>query len=959
MYQKDEGAKYSVFPTSKLYQEFEPLPHPSIIDVIVGYFQKIMACETQEQQIPFMRKLHTIVKSLSLSLQMESYFANRKRYKPQFTRLLHKFLIPEGNNKEFGLWELICLGEELCQGITRSFSSVKEIKHFLLIEKYVPFEFYAEEILEYILEIVESSMLEITMQDEETSMEVSLIMPEYYYAGRKLNDHFQKKCLSFNWTDNYMNVYLWRDYFLCLRAFFSIKENVNDGLVTKIFAKFEELVRLSAEEELLDVIRSSSDPEALIKKHRYLLNLLKGEFRIIIAKEDIEGSPFQTLFNQIATSSLLEFLIDLTDKHKKDKASEEILQNCAHTFTFLHTLAQITYPDIDKITFYVEATVQAVSKLIMDFIKDPYKFYEVSCFFFQVLKDIDLLFKTFTLIPQHFEKLFTEILPDVNIHYQQLAHFFDPLLQHVFQVVHVINYQDPTEQEECVRYIKTFLRISKKVIETIKQDFLSHDFGSHTIQNGGSFSPDKDTKLTLTPHEQLVNQSFLCKIKSKVLLFGKIFRDILPNIEGLVFLAIPTNITEICELINDIFNNPILLYMEWSCMSRFLDSMKKICAHNEAFQKYTLERAFQNFLEITASLQNLVLDEDLPRDSERLQTLKGLINYHRDFWDYYKEHEVDVINYLGHKLLFSIVKLDTLALFFDYFFDAKGKVTMESLTPVLNKYETILQVCVKLETIFKFDILSGVAEAEPNKAGDLSSLESMNLYMKVLILYIFPSMLQGPAYLPFDTLKKLADFICENLDFVGLTKQEIKKDPTKLIRQMHVFSLMLAHFPIEHTHKYVNFRMFISIETVLGTVLQWIASLLKKFDKISNSKWQIISRLENLLSKFMKQLHIIMQDLYKIPSAVITDSWSSLEKVKEKEREYYTYLCDMIKTDFPYYENFSSKDTLYKIFNSLHYFIETMNKYQYFHKYYKKTKAKKSKSKSRKDAQEGKNIFFF
>ena len=645
--------------------------------MIISSFEKVQAATAEEDKISHMKELYNLVRSLSLSLQMESYFANRKRYKPQFTRLLHKFLIPESNSQTFGLWKLVCFGEELCQGIKRSFSAVKQIKYSLLINNYDPFEFYAEEILEYVLEIVESTMLEIIAQDDESTLDISSIIPEYYYAGRKLNNHFQKKCLDFTWFDNYVNVYLWRDYFLCLRAFFGVKENVSEGLVLKIFAKFEELIKFSLEDRFMECIRNSSHPEVLIKKHRYLLNLLKGELRIILAKEDIENSPFNTLFNQIATSGLMEFLLNVKFNGLRDDTTDSIMENCVHSFLFMHTLAQITYPENDKITFYVEDTVRNVSKLTMEYVHDKYKFYELSCFFFQVLKDVDLLSKTFALIPRHFEKLLVEILPDIDVHYNQLAHFFDPLIPHIFLVLNIQNYTTLEETTECVKYIKKFLFISREVIQQIRKDFESFTFVSTTststsaLQADGSAIQSEETEIS-SASRKLLNESFLCKIKSKMLFFGRIFRDVLTNVEAIIPEVKEDDLKELCETVNDVFMNPILLYIEWSCMSRFLDAMKKICSANEAFHKRTLERICANFVNITIQLNDLV--QNNPRDSEKMQRIKGLINYHRDFWEYYKEHEINVISSLGQGMLFSIVKLDTLALFFDFFFDAQESV---------------------------------------------------------------------------------------------------------------------------------------------------------------------------------------------------------------------------------------------------------------------------------------------
>ena len=939
VYQKDEGAKYSIFPTCKLYQEFEPLPNPSIIEVIIKYFNKVNESQVQHEKLNSMKRLHNLVRSLSLSLQMESYFSNRKRYKPQFTSLLHKFLIPERNAQDFGLWKLVCMGEELCKGIDRNFASVNEIKHSLLFERYDPFEFFAEEILEYVLEIVESSMLEITLPNEETSLDVNLIIPEYYYAGRKLNDHFLKKCLDFTWIDNYINVYLWRDYFLCLRAFFNVEENVNEGLLIKIFNKFEELIRLSVEEKFLNIIRESSEPEALIKKHRYLLNLLKGEFRIILAKDDLDTSPFNNLFNQIATSSLLDFFLGLDLNVKRDPVSDSIMENCTHTFIFLHSLAQITYPEIDKITFYAEITVKNISKLTMDYVQDRYKFYELSCFFFQVLKDIELLPKTFTLIPEHYDKLISNILPDVNIHQNQLAHFFDPLIGHIFTVLNTGNYATPEEAKQCVSYLKKYLIYSRNITQEIRKEFEEHNFNfSETVT-----SPKSEESMDITEDKdnvdrKLINQSFLCKIKSKIICFGKIFREALSYIEIIVFNLKEDEIKEICEIINDIFHNPILLYVEWSCLSRFLDTLKKVCVNNDVFQKHTIDKICQCFFEVTENIEDVIKNN--PRTSESVQRVKGLINHHRDFWDYYKENEVEIMNSLGYKTLFSIIKLDTLALFFDYFSDNNVKFSPNYQKVFLNTYESILQLCVQLEVNFKADLLHGLGEVDIVKNSDLSSLDTMNLYMRVVVLYLFPPLISSPAPIPQDIMQKLSQFILDNLNFKNHTKAQIKNDPSKLIHQIHIFSVFLAHFPIEQTGKYPSFRIFVGMDNFLQTVLGWVRELLKKFDRISDCKWQVISKLENLLSKFVKQLHLSLHDLYKTE---VNDPLKSLDAVKKIEMNYYKYLCEMIQTDFPYYENFSSKDTLYKIFNNFHQLVETMCHYKHYHEKVANTKKRRIK----------------
>ena len=876
------------------------MPNASLIQGSSYFLNKIKESTEGIEKLKWTQRLSVIIYTLRLSISVMKSIPTGRKNKVELNYFLSKILVPNTEATEADECWLFKMYEEimkLSNEKTFAFEDLDEIKGLSLFYKQEDLQFCLQDALDNLVELFIISKQELKTPEAKLLSDYDSIISEHHYIQNKITASYIEKIQAYTWTKNYLNIHEFSRYILWLeRLYIADKEDIHSFL-TPIFSKFESLVYLCMEEKFSQSLEASKDPELLLKKQFYILNLLRRCILLTLTNEDL-GEEFETdtILNKILLSDLFELFAKLTLEEEKQEAqsiSQQVLETCVYIFLYIHGIATLTFLDNARMNLSQDYTVKTICSILMKFVKDDYKFYEMSCIIFEIIYNNKMLDEAFELIPEYINKFLLEILPNINLHClrgNEMFYLTDVVVL-AFSVLDLRIYTDDHNNiQKCMGYIISFTKKAKEVLNSLKEELFLYDFNQNS------------------PYKTYTNEIFLFKIRSQVVHFSKILLGIMPHLKAClqILIMIKDKRFELFGAdLNSILMNPLLFFVEDTFRERFFLIMKSLYNLESYFQIMTVDRMFMMFVSTTNTLEDLFQrGEKEEAMKEIVSFIKDLIAPHGGFRERFKANELKVYALLDSKTIKSLMHLEIIYYFYSQYLE-DCLVSKESLLLLANNFEKILKLTLDLEVFCKKDTM----RIDANRNNDLDFFSNLNtsIYTKILARNIFTSVSCTCISFPDVSeiiIPTLVEFTEKNLSFNSLSIPDITANPFPLTKQMNAFDLLLRLFPEDFSISYHS--LFLSSDKVVEIIMNWIINIMIGYQVLVECySADVLNSFENLISRWMERIALITQPLYQpYHNERDEDVIKHLGKFGEKEGEYYDGLMKLIESDVSFFENY-------------------------------------------------------
>ena len=889
---------------------------------------KIKEEHVTQIKLGYVKSLDVIISSVNIAINGLKNSLWSRTHIDEVCNLLKRIITTNSETEECWLLNLFKQCEGLLSNSHCRFEDLEEIEGFTLNKKFGNINLYLENILDNLVEIIFNIKSELTSNKDEVQLKLNTITIEYQYVEDYLTRQFTKRLYAYTWFEDYLNVHQFTRYILWLEHLFILDKNEIEQLLIPMFARFEMLVHSSFDKPFLDALVNSENPQNLIKKQYYVFNLLRRCTLLTLTNEETEElEESRNILHKILFSNLFSFF----EKFATSEVQEgkivghpifgQILENCAYIFLYIYGIATLTLLDASKMTFDEDQTVRTMCNILMKLFEDDYKFYEIGCIVFEIVNNNKMIEHAFQLIPDYTEKFLLKILTNTNIHNQRVNEMFplNDVVILIFSVLDLRTYgQSPADLEKCIEYITAYTEKSREMLDSIKNDLFSYKFSSND---------------QVIDHQR--SQLFLYKIKSRVIYFSKVFQGIVVHIRACMHFLMIEKIDEDLErlgtCVNSILMNPVLLLVESSFRENFFQTIRTIYNTESHFQMITIDRIFHNFVSISDSLMAYLSDVQNSCSKNGLVILRALISQFNNFQSQFKPQELETFQAFDPNTLDALLQLEFIHYFFKHILE-DCSVKKNALVDLSNNFGHILELTLDLEVLCKKDLMTQSINMKPENLSEIFSYNSTSLYTKVLARNIFTAVYCVP-FPEISTLvvEHLTNFATKYLRFEELSTPEIKVNSLPLTKQIYAFDILLRLFPEDFSICY--HRLFLSQGDNLKMMLTWIRNILLNYKLLTECyNPEVLSGFENLISQWMERIAIIIQPLYESNSEKIKDDMESLKLLREKEEEYYDSLCQLVKSDLAFFENFHAEcRTLPVIFVNYYLIVKTLLQYKRYH----------------------------
>jgi len=846
-----------------------------------------------------------------------------RKNKVELNYFLRKILVPNTEANESWFFEIYEEVIGLAGERRFSFEDLEEIKGFSLLYKQGDIQFCLQDSLDNLVELFILMKEEMKKPEANVLPDYDTIVSEHNYIQNKITSSFVEKLHQFTWTEDYFNIQEFSRYLLWLERMFIVdKEDVHSAL-TQLFSKFESLVTPCMEEKFTQLVETSKDPKLLVKKQFYVLNLLRRCILLTLTNEDLgEETETDTILNKILLSDLFELFANFSTEKKYEEfqgISQQILENCAYMFLYIHGIATLTFLDSTRLNLSQDFTVKTICNIAMKLVKDDYKFYEMSCIIFEIIYNNKMLAEAFELIPEYIDKFLLEILPNINIHCHRGNEMFylTDVVMLAFSVLDLRIYtNDPISIKKCMDYIISFTKKAKETLDSLKEELFVYDF-------------TQDSQL---------NEIFLYKIRSRVIHFSKIFQGIMPHLKACVqiLIMIKDNKFELLGAnLNSILMNPLLFFVEGTYRTKFFLIMKPLYNLESYFQIMTVDRMFMMFINTTETFEDLLdrVDKGEPLN-ESINFIKELISPYGGFRDRFKANEMKVFSLLDPRTIKSLLHLEIIHYFFSQYLE-DCLVSKDSLFLLANNFEKILKLTLNIEVLCKKDSM-GIDMRRTDDDADFFSNMNTSIYTKILARNIFTSVccicINAPDISEI-IIPCLIRFTENNLRTNALSNNDLTINSSQLTRQINAFDILLRLFPEDFSVSYHS--LFLSSDGVVKIIMGWITTTMTGYESLVEFySFDILNSFESLISRWMERLALITQPLYQpYNEENEKEQIEHLKKFQEKEGEYYDCLLKLIESDVSFFENFHVIcRALPVIFANFYLLNKTVLKYRDYHR---------------------------
>ena len=917
-----------------IFQDLKLIPNSSICQCLDLLLTK---CQQQQQEeFPiqkrheFLKSIERIVSSLALSINTIKDLPAIKKDRADLNQLLTSLIIPSEKQESF-LLRLYHEIDDLDRASRRhSFEDLEEIKGFILQERERNLQFGIENILDHIIDLLFKIKTEIRQGESRYLYDIDSVTAEFTCIESSISSLFFKRLVSCNWTDEYLNIDEITRYTIWLEKLYTSekgdKTEAHDYLV-EMFTKFEDLITLSLTPEFQEMIERSESPELLIKKHYYVLNLLRRCTLLTLTNEDIGAiNETDTILSKILLSKMLETLQEICiedddEECHENRILEQIRENCAYMYLYLHGVATLTFIDAvnhSRVQIDQDYTVKILCDLAVKLIEDNYKFYEVGCIVFEIIHNSKMLDKAFELIPEHLERLLFEVLPDINLYSSRVNEMF-PLNEVSKLVLSALDLRiytaSPAQIIICRHYIVRFLTILRDSFDALQEELLVYDFKDRSESD---------------------NEYFIYKIKSKVVFLCKVFQGVSLHARAFMLIFMQTQdeeeLTEMGALLNSILMNPLLFLVESSFRDRFFSVFRSVYNMDSSFQIQTINRIFATFNTLSHGLKTY-LQNQADHHPEGLDLIKDTINYFGAFRVQLRQNLIpSFLTLNSSSAVQSLLQLELIHCFFSEVLE-NCIVSRESLFNLAETFEDVINLSLDLELNCKKDLLLPNPAHENIPSPELFANQNVNIYTKILVRNIFTAVccinipqVNEPIAI------KLEEFAKQNLNFDALPPlEDLKTDPTPLTKQIYAFDLLLRLFPEEFSIS--SHRLFLSSGKSIQMIVTWVSRVLSEYKILTECyDYMALNDLEAIISLWMERIAVVIQPLYETDNERLTELQDSLEHINEVEADYYNSLCQLIETDLSFFENLHPEcRTLPVIFVNYYLLVKTLLQYKRFH----------------------------
>jgi len=928
----NKNQKQLGFLVYELLNEFQPLPGHFIIDVIGDYFKRIIACKCSKEQGKLMKNLDILLSSVSFALNLVTHLPpekNKTRYNSIVNRL---FLVktdmkinPEASMNDVGPFytaepmmpifdlssepqekkglffkdekedlnnpEMLTLLEMslmLQKSMRRTFDDPEEIKIFTMHDKYANDEYYPHNIFENLLQILFGVGEELKAKGEHSIFEISGIWAGYRLIEKVLDDYFKNEMADSSIDlvgSQYMTC---RELDICLWWVWSMKDRFEDHFFEFLllcFKKLESFITISLEPEFLDRVRKSSNPKALVKKHVCFLKFLNKNSTVVLkTSEQYNPTYIQKLQDAISDSKLLDFLYTKLETLPKDKITQTLFTSCVEETINIIVASQCRHLEGYQSSLELIETMKKLDTLMVNH-TTKYKFCDLACVIFQILFSNRLIHQAYRIIPATLHKTFFEIMSDLENYNRQrstscLTFMFHP----IFTTVDFSNYtNDPQGMNVAIQCIIGLLQKLSEAINHLNTGFITFDFNKPRLYD-----------------QNLINESIIARLYSRMLRYTKIFHQMLPYFGNLVnyfaYRKQEAELQNLSQIANSIIMNPLLQMVSSANLNAIFSIMKDIYAINSsAFLITTTNMIFARFLHGCHSLGETLKKIAGTKDNARaISCLKSLLEIRENFWLSLSTQHVELFECLGQEAVFSVFILHLTNHFLEKYL-VNLSVSKDTLHTLAQNYEKLLNINLDLILLYNLQTPGGEQSSPQGLLTTVDLSGQNNLYTKLILKNITPLLIMTQ---PENANKVLEGFLISNLNTEKLLAYQPERGLSVLYHQLCAFGVVLNIFIEGHAF----FEAFVIQNKLLTPTLSWIYDVMVQYKDIIGGTVKCIPALDKIISKFISLINLNMKSLSDKDSSAESGGANNESHFRLNERQFLEFLLKLFEAGPYFYE---------------------------------------------------------
>jgi len=771
--------------------------------------------------------------------------------------------------------KLLELSLELLGTLRRNFEDTAETKIFSMHDKYQNYEYFQHNIFENLLQILSGVSEELKAKGEHAVFEFNGVVAGCQLIYRALDQYILKTVQSFHLFDNYITC---RELEICMWGVWCMKERPQNqffDLLAICFRKFEEIVMISMEESFVDRIKKSSNPQSLIEKHHAFLRFLNRNIIFVFKTADQnDKDALQALQSLILETQLINYLVEKSENLQEEEwITQEIHRFCTGELLTLIVnckLRQFENEDHSKL-------IQALdkSKNLLLFHMNKYQLFEFASSLFE---NFSLRKEIPKIIPEFLPKIFTEVLPDIQIHDSQLhISILNFGLPPIFSTLNFSQQIDNSIGFQCsVGCILGLMKNLGQSIENMQQEFLNYCFNKN-LEN-----------------QKLRNEATIAKLGIRLLRFSKVLQNALPHFFHFINIEInegkESNLCDLSFLMNKIIMNPLIQILPATSIETIFTIMKDIYSVNSPiFLVTTTNLIFNYFIQASKDLSDYLFQNgnQQPQTADSRLSLMNLIENFDKFWMNFYEEQVETFEFLGQKTVFALFTFNIVSQFLEKYL-VNLSVSAETLMKLAENYEGMLNICLSLNLIQRL-----IPNIKDSQTGQFYPQERReNLYAKLVFKNITPLLIMTQTE---NISRSLEQFLATNLNINELLAANPDQEKYVLYKQICSFDMILNIFVEGHSF----FDIFIIQDRLLQPILSWINGIILKYKTIVGTNFPKVPALDKTIGCFIKLANSSMRLLHQKNTS---NNLMNVFPARINEKQYIKFIHDLFQGDFSYYE---------------------------------------------------------
>ena len=804
-------------------------------------------------------------KSSGRGVEIESDQAD-KLNKPEFLKLLELSLMLLGTLK-------------------RTLDDPTEIQTFTMNDKYGNWEFFPHNIFENLLQILVGVGEELKARGESAIFEFNGILAGCRLIQRAIDQYIYQALQKFDLFESYITS---RELEICMWWIWCMREQPQNqfySFLALCFQKLEETIKIVIEDDFLDRIRASQNPQAFVDKLNSLLRFLNRN-SIFVFKTAEQYNPEQiSRFRELVlNSTLIEYLLEKSSTWSNDWISQAVRDQCVgELLSILFNSRANTTVNICSPRFY--DILEKSGNLILHSVS-RYHLFELSSTLLQILENENLLYQVKDYIPGFLQKIFLEVLPDISIHDTQLhASVLNFALPPIFAAVDITKQADfPENVQISIECIIGLLRSLEQFINNLQQDFLAYDFSKGLWD------------------QRPRNEAKLARLSAYMIRFAKVFQHVLPHFRSCVHLETlrgqEQELQNIILLVNSIIMNPLVQMLPPQIYNYIFSIMKEIYSLNSSeLLILTTNLVFANFIKASKDLGETFITHwrhKNPLANQTSEYLRKLLENYDRFWNNFYDQQVECFEVLGQKTVFALFTLNMVHQYLEKYL-VNLSVSAETLMALGGVYQELLNTCLDLSLTHRLEANNAEEEGvDPSLAFTL--LGQDNLYLKLVLRNITPLLLMTQTELISACIEQ---FLITNLSVNMLLTEKIEDQDWHLIYKQICSFDMILNILLEGNS---FFDIFIIQDKLLKPLLSWITGIILNYKKIIGEKIFKIPALDKSIGAFMRLANSSVRSLHQKHPVNHGPPQPNKKASRINESQYIKFIHDLFQGDFSFYE---------------------------------------------------------